>query len=161
MILKPHKIAPVAQQAAAAVKTDHSQRLMSALDVMDDAEVFKPDPAFMSIVEGELAKLATGIEKLTARAQADIESADGKRESTTMQSVIQSLESAQLRTALGALPAEPVTIFTEFDELCITGNIEQALLGDKPIEGRDERLAAWQGLQMSMDEAIAKLEAEI
>jgi len=118
-----------------------------------DDRSYMPDAAFMANFEAQLAKLQEGITKLSARAEADLNA--GKPSKLFLSNPE---TSKKLRTELSELPTGTTTVFCEFDELCLQGDAEATLLGCS-IEGRDDRVAAWQSLKMPIEEAVAKLEA--
>jgi len=112
------------------------------------------DQAFMDDISGQLAALQASVTRLSARAQADADVAGNAR---TLNLFAQRPVEKAMRKELAELPQGPATIFCEFDE-CMQGDVEAVLFGDV-IHGRDERLAAFQALQMTLDEALAKIEA--
>ena len=142
---------------------------MSVHDIVS-ADHFSPqnvDAKVLDEIEGGMAALASSVDVLATRALKDGgERQQQRREEQALQRhrVLTDLraeaQGANLRKDLAALPAAgaPVTIFCEWDSLCITGDGEAVLLGDA-VEGRDARLAAYEAMKMTLDQAIATLDA--
>ena len=123
---------------------------MSTIDVLDapvDADVAQR-------IETQIGELSDGIARLAELAESKL----GQKRPPP-------------RTALAALPAVPFTIFCEFDGLA-AGEVEGALLApvavpDSPAPDdangraseRDARVAAYEQLQMTLDDAVAACDA--
>jgi 2-hydroxy-3-keto-5-methylthiopentenyl-1-phosphate phosphatase len=109
-----------------------------------------PDSVPAEVFEG-LGQLSAGLDKLAARVQADQNANRAGRFG-------QPRSRPQLRTELDTLPAKgaPAALFCEFDGLCVSGDIESVLLGQVG-EDRDERVAAWQRMAISQEEALTQL----
>ena len=143
---------------------------MSLASDLVAADHFSPqnvDKKVLDEIEGGMAALASSVDVLATRALKDGGERQGqRREEQVLQRhrVLNDLraeaQGANLRTDLAALPAAgaPVTIFCEWDSLCLTGDGEAVLLGDA-VEGRDARLAAYEAMSIPLDEAITSLDA--
>ena len=140
-------------------------------DVQPDVRAVRQE--VIDDVSGKLGELSAAVDKLSTKAAADLAAQQQKSGSVTLEQVhgmlrqqmSSSSDSASLASKdLAQLPAkfdESLTIFTEFDDLCLSGNSESVLLGEDAAEAgkRDKaaRLDALSKLSMPLEDAVTKL----
>jgi len=108
-------------------------------------------------VEKQLAALADGVERLSAAASARANSRPEVTLSDVRSRMLSESAAGPRAKELSEIPAKPFAIFCEFDELCLSGEVEKVLLGaDAPVD-RDARLAALQALKLSLEDASDRL----
>lgn len=130
-----------------------------------------PNQNVVADINEQLGALVAGVERLSAKAQEKVAAGSGGTPSleAMQQQMLRNEQARPKRTALANLDAiafdEHTTIFTEFDDLVLSGDVDLALLGEGRREAdialldRDARLAALSALRLSMDDAAKALEA--
>jgi 2-hydroxy-3-keto-5-methylthiopentenyl-1-phosphate phosphatase len=128
--------------------------------------------AFLEEVNSQMAALMEGVGRLEAKVQAKADATAGQPKTITLEGMQDFLknESDKAKNSSGtasdltALPKafdENVVILTEWDELCMSGDMERALLGDAKAaavaESASARTEALEELRMSLDDTIAAL----
>ncbi|KAL1523240.1 hypothetical protein AB1Y20_018191 [Prymnesium parvum] len=112
----------------------------------------------MERLDQQLGALAQSVDKLAARAQAEVD-ARPARSSPALPIVAPRLSFALKH--MDALPSggqQPLAIFCEFEQFVCTQHTESVLL-PRAVAGRDERRDALADLNLPLKEAVAKLEA--
>jgi 2-hydroxy-3-keto-5-methylthiopentenyl-1-phosphate phosphatase len=110
-------------------------------------------------------RLLDGVERLSAKATAQVEGT--ARQPISLEAIRNRVQESKptKRTKLADWPSafdDSLSIFTEFDQLCLSGRVDDVLLGEEAAAaGADDkavRLAALCRLDVPLDEAVSKLD---